>query len=123
LVKRTGLQKKLLKKKISDPYGNFNIKKVKINPPSHVVNPQWDVSYKPISKFCRKYGINPQAILMAIQNEAIRIFNKGKIDDDFPIAVYIPVDNRNSPYASDLFKKKFILFTCRNYFTIYGERR
>ena len=107
--KKDWFTKEITDKKISDPYGNFNIKKVKINPPvsvpSHVVNPQWDVSYKPISKFCRKYGITPQAILMAIQNEAIRIFNKGKIDDDLPIAVYIPVDNRNSPYTSELFKK------------------
>lgn len=41
---------------------------------------------------------------MAIQNEAIRIYNKGKIDD-IPISIYIPIDNRNSKFASELFKK------------------
>ena len=41
---------------------------------------------------------------MAIQNEAIRKFHQGKYDD-MPIAIYVPVDNRHSPYASELFKK------------------
>ena len=41
---------------------------------------------------------------MAIQNEAIRKFHQGKYDD-MQIAIYVPVDNRHSPYASELFKK------------------
>lgn len=93
---------------IKDPYTDMGLKDTKINPPvtipSHVINPQWDVAYPPMSKFCRKHGVTPQAILMAIQNEAIRIFNEGKIDD-IPVAVYIPIDNRHSVYASELFKK------------------
>jgi len=92
----------------SEPYIDIDFRDAKLNPPvdlpSHVINPQWDVDYIPISKFCRKHSITPQSILMAIQNEAIRIFNEGKYDD-IPITIYIPVDCRPSPYATEIFKK------------------
>ena len=106
--KKDWFTKEIIESKIDDPFADIDIKDIQINPkvsiPSHVINPQWDVEYPPISKFCRKHNITPQAILMAIQNEAIRIYNKGRIDD-IPLAVYIPVDNRNSKYATELFKK------------------
>lgn len=98
---------------IGNPYENANLSSTPLNPPvelpSHVINPQWDVAYPPISKFCRKHNVSPQAILMAIQNEAIRTFNKGKYDD-IPIGVQIAIDGRNTSYASDLFKKS-LFFT------------
>ena len=82
--------------------------KIRINPkisvPSYFINPQWDVPYEPISKFCKFHKVSPQSILMAIQNEAVRNFNKD-LKDDFLIPVYIPVDNRNTAYSSDLYKK------------------
>ena len=40
---------------------------------------------------------------MAIQNEAIKIFHKGKLDDT-PIGIHIAVDNKGSKYATELFK-------------------
>lgn len=109
--KKDWFTEEITKHIMEDPYASINIKNIKINPdisiPSYVINPQWDVSYPPISKFCRKNNITPQAILMAIQNEAIRIFNKNKVDniDNMHIAIYIPVDNRSSRYASEIFKK------------------
>ena len=106
--KKDWFTKEITDKKLGNPFININIKNNEINPhvplPSYVINPQWDVDYLPISKFCRKYNITPQSILMAIQNEAIRIYNEGKIDD-IPISIYIPIDNRNSKFASELFKK------------------
>lgn len=109
--KKDWFTEEITNNKLDDPYTSIIIKDIKINPsvtlPSHVINPQWEVDYPPISKFCRKHGITPQSILMAIQNDAIRIFNQGKFNneiDTIPIAVYIPVDNRHSPYATKLLK-------------------
>lgn len=89
-------------------FKDIHIENIGLNPPvelpSHVINPQWDVKYAPISKFCKKYKCSPQAILMAIQNESIRVYHEGKYDDIL-IPIYIPVDNRNSKYATELFKK------------------
>lgn len=98
---------------IGNPYENANLSNTPLNPPvelpSHIINPQWDVAYPPISKFCRKHSVSPQAILMAIQNEAIRSYNKGKYDN-IPIGVQIAIDGRNTSYASELFKKS-LFFT------------
>ena len=100
--------KEVTDKKDYEPFVEFKIKTIDLFPsfelPSHLVNIQWDVPYLPISKFCRKHDISPQAFLMAIQNTAIRIYHKGKLDDT-PIGVHIPVDNKYTKYASELFKK------------------
>ena len=100
--------KEITDKKGYEPFGEFNITPIDLFPsfelPSHLINIQWDVPYPPISKFCRKHGITPQAFLMAIQNEAIRIFHKGKLDDT-PIGIHIAVDNKGSKYATELLKK------------------
>lgn len=100
--------KEITNKKDNEPFGEFKIKPLELFPPfempSHIINIQWDVPYPPISKFCRKHGITPQAFLMAIQNEAIRIYHKGKLDD-IPIGIHIAVDNKGSKYATELFKK------------------
>ena len=46
--------------------------KIRINPkisvPSYFINPQWEVPYEPISKFCKFHKVSPQSVLMAIQN-------------------------------------------------------
>ncbi|ORX75312.1 hypothetical protein BCR32DRAFT_329861 [Anaeromyces robustus] len=100
--------------KDTNPYSNFKINKnLQLIPPltndnENFRNVQLDVPYPPISKFCRKHGITPQAMLMAIQNEAIRAYNNGKYDD-VSIPIYIPIDNRASPYATDLLKKSLFL--------------
>ncbi|ORX79183.1 hypothetical protein BCR32DRAFT_294584 [Anaeromyces robustus] len=100
-------------KTIVAPYDNIPLNETKLNPPlempSHVINPQWDVPYPPLSKFCKKHGFGIQAILMAIQNEAMRELYKGEYDD-VPIGIQIPIDTRNSSYASELFKKS-LFFT------------
>ena len=105
--KKDWFTKEITERKIDDPYSKIILQGIKINPPvsipSHIINPQWNVSYPPIAKFCKKHDITPQSILMAIQNEAIRRFHKGKYND-MSIAIYIPIDNRHSPYASELFK-------------------
>ena len=41
---------------------------------------------------------------MVIQNEAIRKYHKGKLDDT-QIDVHIPVDNKSSKYTTELFKR------------------
>ncbi|ORX80519.1 hypothetical protein BCR32DRAFT_268835 [Anaeromyces robustus] len=91
----------------TDPYKDLNLKTF-FNPPvplpNRATNVQWNVPYPPIEKFCKKHNVTTQAILMAIQNEAIRKFHKGKYDNtDIPIL--IPIDNRKSPYTTNLFKK------------------
>jgi len=100
----------ITEKKIDDPYKHFHLPERMINPtvtlPSYMTNTQWDVAYPPISKFCRKHGITPQGILMAIQNEAIRMYNQGEIDD-LSIPTYIPIDIRPHSYATDVVRKSF----------------
>ena len=100
--------KEIIDKKDYQAFEQIKIKHLELFPPfelpSHLVNPQWDVPYPPISKFCRKYGITPQAVLMAIQNDVIRLYHKGKLDD-IPIGIHIAVDNKSSKYATELFKK------------------
>ena len=111
--KKDWFTKEITEKKLDDPYEKFQIKNIKIHPSisysSHMKNTQWNVSYQPISKFCRKHGITPQGVLMAIQNEAIRKFNKGNIDD-LKIPIYIPIDYRFTKYSTELVKKS--LFFC-----------
>ena len=111
--KKDWFTKEFYEKGIINPYEKANFCQTKINPPvetpSYVINSQWDVAYPPLSKFCKKHKISPQAILMAIQNEAIRTFNKGKIDE-IPIGVQIAMDCRFSPYATELFKNS-LFFT------------
>jgi len=107
--KKEWFTKEITENPVEDPYAtNPELKNVKINPkitvPCHNINPQWSVPYPPISKFCRKHGVTPQAVLMAIQNEGNRIFNEGKYDE-YPIPIYIPVDTRNLPYSTDILKK------------------
>jgi len=106
--KKDWFTEEITERKIDDPYSKIILEDIKINPlvsiPSHSINPQWNVDYSPINKFCKKHKVTPQSILMAIQNEAIRKFHQGKYDD-MPIAMYIPVDNRHTPYATELFKK------------------
>ena len=100
--------KEITDKKGYEPFGELKIKHMDLFPsfelPSHLINIQWDVPYPPISKFCRKHNITPQAFLMAIQNEAIRAYHKGKLDD-IRIGIHIAVDNKGSKYATELFKK------------------
>ena len=106
--KKVWYTKEITDKKIENPFDKLSNLNNRINPkitvPSHFINPQWEVPYPPISKFCRKHGISPQSILMAIQNEAVRNFNKN-IKEDFLIPIYIPIDNRKMKYSSEIFKK------------------
>jgi len=111
--KKDWFTEEYLKREMGNPYEKVNLSSTKMNPPvelpSHIINPQWDVAYPPISKFCKKHGVSPQAILMAIQNEAIRHFNKGKFDD-IPVGIQIAMDTRFSPFATELYKNS-LFFT------------
>ena len=57
--------KEITDKKGYEPFGEFNITHIDLFPSfelsSHLINIQWDVPYPPISKFCRKHSITPQA--------------------------------------------------------------
>ncbi len=111
--KKDWFTKEFLMKDLINPYEKVNLSTTILNPPietpSYVINHQWNVDYPPILKFCKKHNVSPQAILMAIQNEAIRIFNKGKYDD-IPIGVQFAIDCRNSIYATETFKRS-LFFT------------
>jgi len=111
--KKDWFTKEYTDNEIINPYEKADLSNTHLNPPvdmpSHIINLQWDVAYPPISKFCRKYGVTPQAVLMAIQNEAIRTFNKGQFDD-IPIGIQIAMDSRNSKYATDSLKNS-LFFT------------
>lgn len=106
--KNDWFSKEITEKKGYEPFGEIKIDHLELFPdlelPSHLINIQRDVPYPPISKFCRKHGITPQAFLMAVQNEAIREFHKGEYDN-IPIGIHIAVDNKASQYATELFKK------------------
>jgi len=107
--KKEWYTKEITENPVEDPYNSIpELKNVKINPkitvPCCNINPQWSVPYPPISKFCRKHSVTPQAVLMAIQNEGNRLFNEGKYDE-YPIPIYIPVDTRNLSYSTDILKK------------------
>lgn len=92
-----------------------------ITRPSHYMHPQWEVAYAPISAFCRKYNVTAQPIVMAIQNEALRAYHKGKYDD-IPIIVFCPVDNRKYPYATELFKKALFYYHVGNIYPMIDKK-
>lgn len=108
-----------------EPDINFKALQAELNPsitrPSHVIQPQWEVPYSPISSFCRKYEVTPQAIVMAIQNEALRSYHKGKYDD-IPLIIFCPVDNRKYPYATELFKKALFYYHIGNIYPIVNKK-
>ena len=108
-----------------EPEINFKALQAELNPPitrpSHVIQPQWEVPYAPISTFCRKYGIRPQAIVMAVQNIALRAYHKGKYDN-IPLIIFCPVDNRKYPYATDLFKKALFYYHIGNIYPMVDKK-
>ena len=108
-----------------EPDINFKALSIELNPiitrPSHVIHPQWEVPYAPISKFCRKYGVTAQAIVMAIQNEALRAYHHGKIDN-IPLILFSPVDNRKYPYATELFKKCLFFYKIGNIYPVVDKK-
>ena len=72
--------------------------------PSYSINTQWDFDYESISKFCRKYNVTCQSILMAIYSQALRNYHKGKIDNII-IGCYTAVNTRKTKFATDKHKK------------------
>jgi len=108
-----------------EPEINFKALPAELNPPitrpSHVVHPQWEVPYAPISTFCRKHGVTAQAIVMAIQNEALRAYHKGKYDQ-IPLILFCPVDNRKYPYATELFKKALFYLHAGNLYVMVNKK-
>jgi len=108
-----------------EPEINFKAINFELNPiikrPSYVIHPQWDVPYEPISKFCKKYNVTAQAIVMAIQNEALRIYHKGKFDN-FPLIIFCPVDNRKYQYATQLFKNSLFFYHIGNIYPIVNKK-
>ena len=85
----------------------------KMNPPvelpSHVICMHWRYDYAPVARFCRKHNVTVQGVLMAIQERAYRSYHKGAIDS-LPLAAYVPVDIRRSPYASEAGRKSMLFF-------------
>ena len=116
----------ITKKGFVEPEINFKAIHAELNPPitrpSYVVHPQWEVAYAPISDFCRKYNVTAQAIVMAIQNEALRAYHKGKYDD-IPLILFCPVDNRKYPYATELFKKALFYYHVGNIYPMVDKKR
>ena len=115
----------IIKKGFVEPEINFKAIHAELNPPitrpSHVIHPQWEVAYAPISDFCRKYNVTAQAIVMAIQNEALRAYHKGKYDD-IPLILFCPVDNRKYPYATELFKKALFYYHIGNIYPMVDKK-
>ena len=66
--------------------------------PSYVINSQSSMDYPPVSAFCKKYSVSLQAILTALFERAVRSYHKGAIDA-MPLAAYVPVNTRRSPFA------------------------
>jgi len=58
---------------------------------------------------------------MAIQNEALRVYHKGKYDD-IPLILFCPVDNRKYPYATELFKKALFYYHIGNIYPIVYKK-
>ena len=108
-----------------EPEINFKALPAELNPPierpSHVVHPQWEVEYAPIAIFCKKYGVTPQSIVMAVQNDALRAYHKGKYDN-IPLIIFCPVDNRKYPYATELFKKAMFFYHVGNIYPIVNKK-
>lgn len=123
--KKCWYTEEITKKGFIEPEVDFKALNVELNPPitrpSHVIHPQWEVPYAPISSFCRKHSVSPQAIIMAIQNEAIRAYNKGKYDD-IPLFIFSPVDNRKYPYATELFKKAMFFYHIGNIYPMVYKK-
>ena len=71
--------------------------------PSYSINIQWDFEYEPISKFCRKYNVTCQSILMAIYENTLLNYNL--LDSNCILGCYTPVNTRKSKYATDKYKK------------------
>ena len=117
--------KEITSQGFQEPEINFKALPAELNPPitrpSHVVHPQWEVDYAPISSFCRKHGVTAQAIVMAIQNEALRAYHKGKYDQ-IPLILFCPVDNRKYPYATELFKKALFYLHAGNLYVMVNKK-
>ena len=117
--------KEITSQGFKEPEINFKALPAELNPPitrpSHVIQPQWEVPYTPISTFCRKYGVTPQAIVMSVQNIALRAYHKGKYDD-IPLIIFCPVDNRKYPYATELFKKALFYYHIGNIYPMVDKQ-
>ena len=123
--KKSWYTEEIIKKGFVEPEIYFKVLQIELNPPitrpSHVIHPQWEVPYAPISSFCRKHSVTAQAIVMAIQNEALLAYHKGKFDD-IPLILFCPVDNRKYPYATELFKKALFFYHIGNIFPIVYKK-
>lgn len=58
---------------------------------------------------------------MAIQNEALRAYHKGKYDN-IPLILFSPVDNRKYPYATELFKKCLFFLKMGNLYPMVDKK-
>ena len=76
----------------------------KVALPSYIENSQWDFDYPPISKFLRKIGVTPQALIMVMYQRALRKYHEGKIDN-LTLGYYTPMICQNTKYCNDIFKK------------------
>ena len=80
----------------------------KVSLPSYIINTQWDFDYPPISKYLRKIGVTPQALLMVIYHKALRKYHKGKIDN-INLGFHTHMNCQKSKYCKEIFKK-FVFF-------------
>ena len=76
----------------------------KVALPSYIITTQWDFDYPPISKYLRKIGVTPQALLMVIYHKALRKYHKGKIDN-INIGFHTHINCQRTKYCKDIFKK------------------
>lgn len=70
--------------------------------------------YKTVSQFYKANNISPQAMLMAMISRATRRYNK--LPKETPIWCNTPCDTRNSPYATEEFKKHQFYCNSSNYY-------
>jgi hypothetical protein len=71
--------------------------------PCNYVTRYYTYDYAPISNFCRANGVSVQAMLMAMMTRATRRYNN--LPKETPIWSGTPCDTRNSPLATEEFKK------------------
>ncbi|ELP92605.1 hypothetical protein EIN_166100 [Entamoeba invadens IP1] len=82
----------------------------------HTFNTQKVLSY------CKRHQVGVQAILMTVQQRAMRKFNQ--LPDNSPISVYCPSDTRRNKYAKDELKRsKFYCMAGANFPVIFGKEK
>lgn len=90
--------------------------------PSHVVCLHWRHPYAPVAAFCRHHGVTVQGVLIAAQERAYRAYHRGALDA-LPLAAYVPVDVRRTPFAMDAARRSALFFPSSGVALVFVERQ